>query len=67
MSETHDLMNPSASLLVKLGSAVVHAEEFFSANGNPVDKVAFESAMKDSELQAWIKGMTEMGMLPVKR
>lgn len=46
---------PSLQLLVKIGSALIHAE----------DLIAFRVLMQDADVQAWIK---EMGaFLPVKR
>jgi hypothetical protein len=56
---------PSLSLLVKLGSIVVHIEEMLSPTGHGYDKIVLAQLLKDEEVQAWIK----MGgpLLPVKR
>ncbi len=56
---------PSLSLLVKLGSLIVHADEALSKDGHPFDIRAFQDGMKDPEVKAWI----EMGgaYLPLKR
>ena len=54
-------------LLVKLGSIIVHADEFLSEGGHEFDKVAFEQGLSDPEVMAWIKEMTSQGFLPVKR
>jgi hypothetical protein len=61
------LLNPSRTLLVKLGSVIVHAEEFMSHGGHPFDKIAFDTELKDAEVRAWMKEMDENGFLPTKR
>ena len=62
-----DPLKPSVSLLVKLGSLIVHLEESQSANGHTFDKVAAEGLQNDPEVQQWLIAMTKMAMLPVKR
>ena len=62
-----DPLKPSVSLLVKLGSIVVHAEEMLSPDGHAFDRTAIQSGLQDAELQEWIAAMTKMAMLPVKR
>ena len=58
------------SLAVKLGSAVVHIEEYFlsAAKGSMAadfDRAALQTILDDPEVQKWIK---EMGvLLPLKR
>lgn len=59
--------NPNAILLVKLGSALVHADEFMSPGGHPLDKTTFDGLMQDAEVQEWIADMTKLALLPVKR
>ena len=63
----NDPLKPSASILVKLSSLVVHIEEFFSPDGHEFDKAAINTLLGDSELCAWLKQMGKMGFLPVKR
>lgn len=58
---------PSASVLIKLGSALVHAQELLSPQGHAVDKAAFDSAINDPEVQGWIEQMDRMAFLPVRR
>jgi hypothetical protein len=53
------------SLLVKLGSIVVHAEELLSTDGRHVDLEAMRPLLADAEVQNWIKGMG--ALLPLKR
>jgi len=62
-----DLAAPPLSLLVKLGSIAVHAEEFFSPKSHECDKVALEVLLRDKEVQQWIKKMTKAAILPLKR
>ena len=65
-----DPLKPSLSLLSKLGSIAVHAQEMFSEAGRNFDAYDFDrqailGLLTDAELQQWIK---EMGVyLPVKR
>ena len=62
-----DPLKPSLTLLCKLGSVIVHAEEFFSPKGHPLDKAALDTALQDDEVQEWLVAMGKMAMLPVKR
>lgn len=62
-----DPLKPSISLLIKLGSLVVHADEFLSPNGHPFDRMAFDNGLQDAEVQQWIRQMTKQAFLPVKR
>ena len=62
-----DPMNPTSSLLAKLGSAIVHADEAMSENGVAEDEGAFRSLLRDPDVSEWIEGMNGMGLLPVKR
>lgn len=58
-------LTPEPVLLMKLGSALVHADEFLSPDGHPFDKDSFERMLQDPDVQEWIKGMG--AMLPQKR
>lgn len=60
-------MNPSISLLIKLGSIVVHADEYTSAGSHDVDREAIRSGLMDDDVQAWIAEMTKLAFLPLKR
>lgn len=62
-----DCLTPPPTTLIKLGSALVHAEEFFSPTGHPLDKQTFESLMRDPEVVEWLKEMNALALLPVKR
>ena len=66
--------NLPLSLLVKLGSIAVHAEEFLSGiapppSGSPAsyDLAALRTVLGDREVVAWLEGMGKMALLPVKR
>lgn len=60
-------LQPSASLLCKLGSIAVHAEEMVSPTGHAFDKQAMETLLQDTEVLLWIAQMDKMAMLPKKR
>lgn len=62
-----DPLKPSASLLVKLGSIAVHAEELTSPGGHAFDKTALDMLLQDPEIAAWRKQMDAMAFLPKKR
>lgn len=62
-----DPLKPSASLLCKLGSIIVHCEELISPDGHPFDKHALETLASDKEVAEWMSVMRSMAMLPVKR
>lgn len=59
--------NLSSSLLCKLASVAVHADEFLSGDSHPIDKFALLSVLGDSEVVDWVAEMTAAGMAPVKR
>ena len=62
-----DAHQPSLSLLGKLGSIAVHADELLSPDNHHFDRMAMVSLLNDSEVQAWIKAMHDQALLPVKR
>lgn len=62
-----DPLKPDPGLLVKLGSAVVHADEAMSADGHAADEAAFRSILADPEVSDWIAQMNASALLPVKR
>jgi len=62
-----DPLKPSLTLLMKLGSLIVHYEEFISAGRHEFDLVAINTLCEDSEVQSWIKAMDKMALLPKKR
>ena len=62
-----DPLKPNASLLVKLGSIAVHAEELTSPTGHHYDGVALQSLLDDQEVKTWLSEMDKMAFLPKKR
>ena len=62
-----DPLHPPLSLLVKLGSALVHADEFMSPGGHKFDKAALDTVANDVEVEEWLKAMDSMGFLPKRR
>lgn len=58
---------PSVSLLVKLGSIAVHADELLSPNCHHFDVAAMRSLLEDSEVVEWLQQMQKTAFLPVKR
>ena len=65
--ENKDPLNPSLSVLVKLGSLVVHANEYLSAGGHQFDLSVFYSGLSDDEIREWLASMNALGFLPVRR
>lgn len=62
-----DVLNPKASLLIKLGSLIVHYQELNSSNGHPLDKAAIDSIESDNDVREWLKTMDELALTPKKR
>jgi hypothetical protein len=62
-----DPFSPTPSLLVKLGSIVVHAEEMLAPGGHAFDRIAITSLLADDEVQAWLASARAGAFLPVKR
>lgn len=58
---------PSPSLLAKLGSIAVHAEELISSKGHSFDMEALKALLKDAEVRQWLDGMSALTLLPEKR
>jgi len=63
----NDPLAPSAVLLCKLGSIIVHAEEGLSDSGHVVDIDTFYDLLGEADVQEWFEGMRSMALLPVKR
>jgi hypothetical protein len=62
-----DALKPTAQLLIKLGSLIVHYQELNSTNGHSVDKSAIDTIEGDAEFKEWIDEMNKDSFLPVKR
>lgn len=58
----------SITLLMKLGSIAVHADEFlFSGQGNPVDKDALRTLLDDAEVKDALADLDRQALIPVRR
>lgn len=62
-----DITKPCLSLLVKLGSIAVHAEEILEPGGHRFDLSALSTLLEDSEVREWLIEMSKSAFLPVKR
>lgn len=62
-----DSLYPSLSVLVKLGSIMVHAEEGIEPGAHSFDRDALKALLADPDVRAWRKQMDELALLPVKR
>jgi hypothetical protein len=60
-------LKPSLSLLVKLGSIAVHADELLSLEAHEFDRIALEQLVNDTEVRQWVASMERLALLPVKR
>lgn len=60
-------LNPTLSLLCKLGSLAVHVEEMLSYNGHAFDRAAMEGLIEDEEVQQWLTKMSDLALVPLKR
>ena len=58
-------LNPTPSLLCKLGSLAVHVDEM--ADGHAFDRAAVQSLLEDEEVQQWLKEMDQLALVPRKR
>lgn len=60
-------LTPPIALLCKIGSVVVHTEEFLSPSGHPFDRTEIERLLRDPDIIAWVKEMHMLALLPIKR
>lgn len=61
------ILKPDVGLLIKLGSIIVHYEEYNSSNGHFLDLQTVESLMEEEDVKEWFEGMSKMALLPQKR
>lgn len=61
------ILNPDMTLLIKLGSIAVHADEMLSPRGHEFDKVALQGLLEDPEVKVWIDEMDKLALVPKKR
>jgi hypothetical protein len=62
-----DPLKPSAALLSKLGSIVVHVDEIARPGGHKFDADAIAMLTRDPEVMAWREAMDKLALLPVMR
>jgi hypothetical protein len=62
-----DPLKPSITLLVKLGSIIVHQQEAMSPNGHSFDSHTFNLLLQDPEVIEWLKAMDAAAFLPKMR
>lgn len=60
-------LKPDWTLLVKLGSIIVHQQELASLNAHFSDKIALDALLADPEVVEWFEAMNRAAFLPVKR
>lgn len=60
-------LTPTPSLLSKLGSIAVHADELMSPDGHSFDRVALTTVLHDAEVTEWLTAMGALAMVPLKR
>jgi len=63
----NDVLKPTPTLLIKLGSLIVHYEEWTSQHGHELDKAAIDGLMGNEDVKEWLDGMNKMAFLPSKR
>lgn len=59
-------MKPPQALLMKLGSALVHFEEYVETDIH-TDLKAAQAIMEEHDVQEWLGEMRAKALLPVKR
>ena len=61
-----DPLNPDLTVLVKLASIAVHAEEMLSSGSHAFDVAALRTLLVDTDVKEWLASM-DPALLPVKR
>ena len=62
-----DPLHPASSVLCKLGSIIVHMQEYQSLGGHRFDVLALEALLEDAEVLEWLRAMNALGLVPVRR
>lgn len=63
----YDPLKPSATLLCKIGSIVIHADEFTGKGSHRFDLAAIKSLLKDDEVETWLCQMEGLALIPKRR
>ena len=61
------MLRPEPSLLCKLASIAVHADEFLSDDGHEFDHNTLVALIADKEVSEWLDAMTNAALAPRKR
>lgn len=64
---TIEPLNPDVHTLAKIGSILIHVEEFLGSGSHHFDKAAIDSLMADPDVIGWIEGMRKLALLPLSR
>jgi hypothetical protein len=62
-----EALNPPTTLLIKLGSLIVHLQEWSSPGAHDFDKVSIDTLLSDPEVVAWLETMDRAAFLPKRR
>lgn len=62
-----DPLNPSPALLAKLGSVLIHIEEFMRPGGHDYDGIVLTQLLEDEEVLEWRSQMDALAMIPKLR
>lgn len=60
-------LSPSPQLLIKLGSIIVHYQEWTSNKGHELDKSTIDALMDNEDVKEWFQEMNKLALLPLKR
>ena len=64
---TAALPAPTPEVAIRMASALIHADEAFQADGHPFDRDAFYAALQADEVQAYLRELDALALLPVRR
>ena len=67
MTDTKNPFEPTPTLLISLGSLIVHYEEWTSQKGHDNDKIAIDSIRNQPDVKEWFEQMSNSAFLPLKR
>jgi hypothetical protein len=61
------LLDAARDILPLARIAIIHAQEYLGRGGHPLDKGAFDAAVNDPVVKAWLDEGVGMAMLPLRR
>ena len=62
-----DPLKPPPSLLAKIGSIVVHTDEYLSVEGHNYDREAINALLAAPDVREWLEAMAGLALVPQKR